>query len=168
MPWWGWLLEILGVGMLVASAVFSVWNTLGNKPLSPLALLVSAVGSTLVAVVFTLLSPARPPVWLIILSILVGLAVGAGFSFLARFEVQGKLLVSSHGQLHIAIWSLLLLISSILVVAGSGAAEASVAIMLFASLGLAGYAGALYSRYRAEAGKDLQQGCSPQPGTSLR
>lgn len=147
MPWWGWILEIVGVALLAASVAFSILNTLKKKPLTSLSLLVSAVASVIAAVLFTVLSP-RPPAYAMVLSIVFGLAAGVGLSFLARLEVKGKLVTSSHGYLHIATWSFLLLISAILVVAGTGAAKTSVVIMLFASLGMAGYSTAIYLRYR--------------------
>lgn len=156
MPWWGWILEIAGVAMLAASIALPILNTIKKKPLTPLSLIISATAAVIVAVLFTILSP-RPPAYVIVLSIIIGLAVGVSLSFLAHLQVKGKLVTSSHGQFHIAMWSFLLLASSILVVCGTGATRASVAIMLLASSGFAGYSGALYVRCLRSAGKSMSE-----------
>ena len=148
MPWWGWILEIIGLAVLAASIVFAVLGTMKKKPIAPLSLLIYAIAAVVAAILFVSLGPARPPAYLVVLSILAGIAAGAALSIPAQLKVEGRQIASSHGYLHIAIWSFLLMISSILVISGTGAAKVSVAIMLFASLGVAAYCAAIYLRYR--------------------
>jgi len=148
MPWWGWLLEAAGLAVLAASAAFSILNTVKQKPLAPISYLVSAATSLAAAALFVLLSP-KPPAWAMALSLLAGIVAGIGLSLPARLEPRGKAVVSSHGQLHVAAWSILLLVSSVLVVSGTDAARVAAAIALFASPAMAAYSASLFARIRA-------------------
>lgn len=142
------MLEKAGLLVLAFSVVLSIVQTVREKPLTSLSLLTGAIASIVAATVFTVLSPAKPPAFLIAIPVVVGLATGTALSFPARLKVEGKETASSRGFLCVAIWSLLLMVSSILVVISPGAARASVAIMLFSCLALSGYSGMLYLRCR--------------------
>lgn len=170
MTWWGWILEILGLLLLAFTVVFSVIGTVKGKTMTPVSLLIGAAASLVAATLFTVLSPARPPVYLIVAPVAVGLGVGVGVAFTAKLKVSGKQITSSQGFLHMAVWSFLLMISSVLVIISPGAARASVVIVLFSCLALSGYNSVLYARGMTATAGFLPAGAglaSPVVGTPV-
>lgn len=147
MPWWGWLFQIIGMVLLAVSAACAVFNTLRRKPLATLSYLVSGLSSLVAGAFFVLLNP-KPPVYGIALASIAGVATGVCLSFAVHLQIQGGQVFSSHGHLHLAAWSFLLLISSILAVSGTAAARVSAALALSSSLAVAGYSAVFYIRCR--------------------
>lgn len=150
MPWWGWLLQVTGLVLLAVSTAFAVFNTAKRRPLAVLSYPITAATSLAAAVIYVLLLP-KPALYAIVLSCSAGLAAGIGISLSARLEVHGKQAFSSHGQLHVAAWSFLLLVSSILAMAGTNTARVSASLALFSSLAVGGYAATVYARSRRGA-----------------
>ncbi|MDY6796319.1 MAG: hypothetical protein SWK76_13750 [Actinomycetota bacterium] len=80
------MLQIVGLSVLALPIVLAVVNTRKKKP--PISL--SPVVSAAAAVVFSVLSPAKPPAYAMVLAIVFGLAAGIGLSLAAKFKVAGK------------------------------------------------------------------------------
>lgn len=147
MPWWASILEILSVGLLTLTVIFTALKATGKPQLKPLSLLIAGGGAVLSSLVIMLFSPARPPGAVTIVLILVGASAGVSLGFLVKFQVQGGYLNTNQGTWYMAIWSVLVLISSVLLISGAGEARAGVSIMLVSSLALTGYAYCIYMRY---------------------
>lgn len=147
------MLEITGVCLLALSVALTTWKSLRVSPVRPFSALVMSITGIVAAVLFTLLSPARPGPGVVAALALCGLAVGVGACFTARLRLEKRSIISSHRLWHIVVWLLAMLLSSILVIAGPAASEAAVSISLFFSAGIASYSATLYMRYAARLAK---------------
>ncbi len=148
MTWWSWLLEIAGITLLGASIVFSMRRARKGAAILPVALAITTASALLAFLLFVFLSPVRPGEDLVTAMILLGLAAGAGACLPAKVWGQGRIgISSSQGQWYLVAWSSMMLVSSLLVVMGQGAARAAVALTAFASFGVIAYASVLFLKH---------------------
>lgn len=147
MTWWGYILEILSLGLLAFTIGFTAIRAGRWPQLKPSSLLAGGAGAVIASFLVVLLSPARPMGAVIIVLLLLGTALGVLIGSRAKFEVQSGRLKSSQGLWYLVVWSCLVFMSSLLLVSGGGQSKLGVSIMLISSLAVAGYTYCLYMRY---------------------
>lgn len=163
MTWWAWILEIGGLCLLALAILYGIRNTVRMTPMKPFSLVVSAIAALVAAVSFSLLSPGKPPAWLLALLGVAGLIAGALIVLPARALLKDGELQPSQGYWYLVTWSSALFVSSILVVSGPAASRVASCITVLFSAGVLSYSTVLYARYRVDTSRESVTVTDPRP-----
>jgi hypothetical protein len=138
------ILSLIGTGLLLFSVAMMVLTFRRAKALVPGALLISLITTLLVALVQILFSPDQVPGTAIVLVLVVGAAVGAGWARTSLVFVDDRSVRSRGTAWYLVVWALTFLFNQLmrpiagasgagvlLLVLGTGVAVGSILIQLW-------------------------------------